>query len=229
MQADDPLAQGRRRSVLVTASVAVLVLLVVAGALTWVQVSQALGARAWREGDALTAAHRFAAGSRLNPVERWKAPFNRGVAAYSLKAWAEAAAWFETAMDRAPEGGRCRVALNWAWTLEALGDELEAGGDHDGAGGQWRSAQAVLAKATNCDEDPGAASSEREQAEQTQGRLDQKSAGAQAPHAPEDGDAAEQNQHQQLEERNRQGAANRQQREDQHDGGASPANQGRTW
>jgi len=120
MQADDPLVRGRRRSVLVRASVAVLVLLVVAGALTWVQVSQTLGARAWREGDALTAAHRFAAGSRLNLVERWKAPFNRGVAAYSLKAWAEAAAWFETAVDRAPEGARCRVALNWAWTLEAL-------------------------------------------------------------------------------------------------------------
>ncbi|WP_418058815.1 hypothetical protein [Pimelobacter simplex] len=156
MLPDDPLARARRRSVVLTAFVVVLVLGAIALKVTSQQVAQALGDRAWRAGDPAAAERSFEISGRLNLVQRWIAPYNRGVAAYGQRRWGDAAGWFEQALDLAPESARCRVALNWSWTLEEAGDELAAAGDRTGAAGRWNEALVVLDRAVGCAE--GAAS-----------------------------------------------------------------------
>lgn len=152
MLPDDPLARGRRRTILIAAATAVLVLCVVAGKLSTMLVAQSLGERAWRDGDAVAAERYFEIAGRVNVVQRWIASFNRGVAAHGQREWDEAARWFEAAMEVAPDSARCRVALNWSWSLEAAGDELAARDEDDEAALRWTAADGVLGKAVGCDQ-----------------------------------------------------------------------------
>jgi len=147
------LERGRRRSVIITTLVTVLVLGLVATKVSSMLVAQRLGERAWRDGDYAAAGRYFAFTSHLNAVERWIAPFNRGVVDYSRRAWDDAADWFEEAMELAPDSAHCRIALNWSWTLEAAGDELAEAGDDDEAALRWLEADSVLGDAVDCDKD----------------------------------------------------------------------------
>lgn len=152
MLPEDPLAASRRRRIVVTVVVTVLLLGGVLTKLVSMQVAQVLGERAWRSGDVATAQRHFAVTGRLNVVQRWIAPFNRGVAASSNRDWDDAVGWFEEAMGLAPDSARCRIALNWTWTLEAAADEHTAAGDRTGAVNRLTAARAVLGQAVGCDE-----------------------------------------------------------------------------
>lgn len=253
----DPYERGRRRRVVATAAVTVLLLAVVALKVTSMQIAQKVGADAWRSGDGTAAERWFALTDRLNLVERWVAPYNRGVAAHTRKEWSEAAARFEQALSVAPASVECRIALNWTWTLEAAGDELAEQGDAQGTHARWAEAAGVLAEAGGCDEDASSESpsspssqpaddssegdpeeggetgergdSEQGQVDQTKERLDQKrQVGEQDPKdGPED--QGSDDRADQLAERNRQGAREKQRSED--DSGTRKPDDGndRTW
>lgn len=242
MLPEDPLAASRRRRIVVTVVVTVLLLGGVLAKLVSMQVAQVLGERAWRSGDLAAAQRHFAVTGRLNVVQRWIAPFNRGVAASSDRDWDDAVGWFEEAMGLAPDSARCRIALNWTWTLEAAADEHTAAGDRTGAVNRLSAAKAVLGQAVGCDEgksgkqpeqpesqpeqqasepqpgegapEDGEGESEQAQADQTEQRVDQKLSGSGKPR-PQPQQQASENQAERLSERNQSGARARQQAEDQ--------------
>jgi tetratricopeptide (TPR) repeat protein len=228
---DDPSAAARRRTVVATAVVVVLLLGAVTVKLTTMQVAQLLGERAWDAGDPVAADRRFEVAGRLNVAERWIAPYNRGVAAYGQGAWGDAGDRFEEALDLAPESARCRVALNWTWSLEAAGDELAAGGFDQDATTAWNAAAGVLEDVEECT-DGSAATAEQQEHEETRQRLESKAPGASGfdpPPGPGEGTAEEQAQ--QLDQRNREAAENRQRLEDQGrtDGEGPTDGTERTW
>lgn len=109
----------------------------------------ALGTAAWKRGDPLAAEQAFSRGLAVNLVDRWVLPFDRGVARFSQRSWSGAAEDFELAASLAPPEQQCIVRLNWAWALEAAGDEFDRAGDARNAVGYWQAATRVLTEA-NC-------------------------------------------------------------------------------
>ncbi|MCR1785895.1 hypothetical protein KVF89_25395 [Nocardioides carbamazepini] len=236
MRPADPLARGRRRRIVTTAVLAVFLLGAVAAKITSMQIAQTLGERAWRSGDPAAAERLFSLTGRLNVVQRWISPFNRGVAAHERREWADAADWFEQAMALAPESARCRVALSWAWSLEAAGDELASSGD-PAAAGRWSAAKSVLGQVDEC-EGGGAAEPPRSSssAQETEGRLDDKLSNGAADGSDEPGteqrteSSREQQQAERLDERNRGAAQDKRRAEDQQQQSEEPVDgPDRTW
>ncbi|NPC95207.1 hypothetical protein [Nocardioides sp. zg-DK7169] len=119
--------------------------------------SAVAGDRAWRQGDHAAAERWFRVGDRIDVVERWKAPYDVGVAVYSQGRWLEAAELFARARTDVPQHSLCRVALNEALALEVLGDHLEEADDPVGAKARWAQAQQVLAEAEGCSADDAGA------------------------------------------------------------------------
>lgn len=247
----DPQAAGRRRAVLLSTTVVVLLAAVFAAKLVTMQVGQLLGERAWRSGDAVAAERHFATSGRFNLVQRWIAPFNRGVASYGQREWDQAARWFERSFAIAPESARCHVALNWTWSLEALGDELAQGGHDAEAAQRWSQAESVLAQASGCDdgrssrqpepepqpsdepadgrdESDRTAGSERDQREATQQRIEEKTRGNRPEDQPEEEAPAAPDKAEQLADRNREAARIRQRDSDRSGEGSSDGPR-RTW
>lgn len=148
----EPLLKSRRRRMLATSSVVMVLLIALTAKLATMLVAQALGSRAWEAGDAVGADRYFAVNQRFNLFERWIAPYDLGVAAQSRKEWQDASALYQQALKLAPDSARCRIVLNWTWALEAGGDEAKAAGDLDTAARFWRQAQTTLQQAGECDD-----------------------------------------------------------------------------
>jgi tetratricopeptide (TPR) repeat protein len=250
MVLEDPHVRSRRRSIVVTAVLTVLVLGAVAAKVTSMLLAQDLGERAWQSGDLARADRYFAITDHGNVAERWVAPYNRGVVAYGEREWNNAAAWFESALDVAPDSARCRITLNWSWTIEAAGDELKAAGDADGAARRWAEAENVLDQAVGCAQDtsseqptearprPGEdkhvdPTSEQQQVEKTQQRIDLKLSGDQSPPAAPPGEKPSQDQATRLADRNADAARARQGAQDQTEDPQQPTEGGegtdRVW
>jgi tetratricopeptide (TPR) repeat protein len=232
----DPTTQDHRRRVIATAVVAVLLLGAVALKITVMQVGQRLGERDWRSGDPRAAQGWFGWTARINLVERWIAPYNQGVAAHAQRRWDEAAERFERSYDLAPDTAHCRVALNWAWTLEAAGDELDAAGDPQTAALRWSAAKTVLDRAGECDENDAAQQpsepeppTPQQQPNQTQQRLDQKLETDERPPPEKPQPPDPDQQAEQLAERNRDGARDKQRSEDQREGEPPDDGPVRAW
>lgn len=152
MHPQHPLARSRRRWIVMTAVISISLLLVLSLKIVTMQVGQILGDRAWRSGDSVAAERYFELSGQANFFQRWIAPFNRGVAAHGQREWDDAVMWFVEALELAPDSARCRIVLNWVWTLEAAADEYAAAGNKQEAEVRWRGAQRVLNQATNCDD-----------------------------------------------------------------------------
>ncbi|MBC9734019.1 hypothetical protein [Nocardioides marmotae] len=131
----------------------IAVVLAVAAYLGVLVTSAVAGDRAWREGDHAAAERWFRVADRIDVVERWKAPYDVGVAVFSQGRWLEAAELFGRARTDVPQHSLCRVALNEALALEVLGDHLEEADDPAGAKARWARAQQVLAEAQGCSTD----------------------------------------------------------------------------
>ncbi|MQW77293.1 hypothetical protein GHK92_15575 [Nocardioides sp. dk4132] len=144
--------------------------------------SAVAGDRAWRQGDHATAERWFRVGDRIDVVERWKAPYDVGVAVYSQGRWLEAAELFARARADVPQHSLCRVALNEALALEVLGDHLEKVDDPVGAKARWAQAQQVLAEVEGCSADAA-------EAEDSSAEEESSSAEEPSPSDTEDGDS----------------------------------------
>ena len=146
----DPVRARTRRRVRWAGGVCVALVIAAATYLAVLVTSAVAGDRAWRQGDHATAERWFRVGDRIDVVERWKAPYDVGVAVYSQGRWLEAAELFARARADVPQHALCRVALNEALALEVLGDHLEEAADPVGAKARWAQAQQVLAEAEGC-------------------------------------------------------------------------------
>lgn len=151
----DPVRERTRRRLRVAGVSALVVLVLVSGHLAVLGMSLALGDRAWRDGRHEAAERWFTVADRIDVVERWKAPYDRGVAAFSQERWLDAAELFERARQHAPEEALCRVVLNESLSWEVLGDQLAESGDQAGARARWTRAEEVLAEAQGCSTDGG--------------------------------------------------------------------------
>lgn len=112
------------------------------------------GNRAFDAADHRGADEWHALAERLALTDRWIPAYNRGVANHGARSWLAAAEQFAAAAETAPAQFQCRVRLNWAWTLEAQADELEAAGDREAAVPLWGQATQVLVEANCSDEQP---------------------------------------------------------------------------
>ncbi len=117
------------------------------------------GRDALADGAAARARDSFAANRSLNLLQPWVAPYDEGVARFTLGDHGGAVVSFEAALADAPSQEQCRVRVNLALSLEAVGDQAAtaggAAGDPAGdAGGQdlhqvaqrsWQRARDTLA------------------------------------------------------------------------------------
>ncbi|WP_181312273.1 hypothetical protein [Nocardioides campestrisoli] len=162
----DPVGDRSRRGARRAGLAAITLLATVATYLAVLATSVVLGDRAWRQGDHAAAERWFGVADRIDVVERWKAPYDLGVAVFSQRRWLESAELFARARAHVPEHSLCRVVLNEALALEVLGDELDEATDAVGAKARWAQAQQLLAEARGCsadgEEDPGEAHAEDE-------------------------------------------------------------------
>ncbi len=190
MAPTDPFLGRRRRQVLAGTTIILAIAVLLGVKIVTMTVTQQLGERAWRSGDLVAASRYFAVNQRLNFGQRWIAPFNSGVVDYSRNNFGDAASWFEKSFALAPDSAKCKVALNWAWSLEASGDELAASGDDTTAGKKWKQAEGVLELAVGCDQS-GASAAQPTAQPQDQDAKDDSTDSTQAP-AEEDQDAKNQ-------------------------------------
>lgn len=114
---------GQRRVV----SAVALVLAIVALKLLSIGFFSERGARAYDGQRFSSAESSYRVVNVLNVVERWKAPFNRGVARYGQADYPGAIEDFRRALDLAPE--RCDVRLNLVLAIEA---DVDAQADRAG-------------------------------------------------------------------------------------------------
>lgn len=148
-------ASRRRRGWLganVVVAVLGLVCVLVGGTFVYRSVMTSRGLAAIEERDLASAEVAFRRTLSLNWYERWRPPYNLGVALYHQNRWVLAQEQFEDALDKAPEDRICLVALNLAWSHEAEGDSYFRQKEYDKAGVAWRAAEAV-AKAADCTDD----------------------------------------------------------------------------
>lgn len=158
----DPVRQRARHNLLF-GLMAALILGVPAAVLGSQLVLTAAGNSAWQEGDYVSAANWHTRAVEVAFVERWLPHYNRGVARFGARSWLDAARDFARASELAPENRQCTIRLNWAWSLEAAGDELDATNDRPSANRLWNEAQYVLSD-TDCPQEQRA-----EQPEQING------------------------------------------------------------
>jgi tetratricopeptide (TPR) repeat protein len=229
--------RAQRRRVLSTSVLATVMLVLIALKLVTMQVGQILGDRAWRSGNIEAAQRWFEMSHSVNVAERWIAPYNLGVAAASAGNWYLAASRFEDAYETAPSSARCVVALNWSWSLEALGDEFAAAGDSSQSQARWSEAESVLAKASGCDDgrssrqpqqpppelsedaqQDSSDASEQQRHDDTAQRIAKKKGGREPEDAPSDSQPSEQEKAEQLAERNDDAARTRQRENDRNEG-----------
>ncbi|QCX28231.1 hypothetical protein [Nocardioides jishulii] len=152
---DDPVRARTRRRVVRGAVATVAAATVVLGHLAALTGSAFVGERHWREGDHAAAESWFRVSDRIDVLERWKAPYDVGVAVMAQGRWLEAADLFARARRTVPAYALCRVALNESLALETLGDELAEADDQAGARSRWSQAQQVLAEAEGCSAEQG--------------------------------------------------------------------------
>ena len=79
--------------------------------------------------DYANAEQTFLDATGLDLPESWVRSFNAGAAAYQDARYADASAYFESALDDAPDDRECDVRVNLALTHEALGDQLRKQGN----------------------------------------------------------------------------------------------------
>ncbi len=147
---EDPVRARARRRLRLGGAASVAVLVLVPAHLLSVATALQLGERAWASGDPTAAERWFARADRIDVLERWRAPYDRGVAVFGQGRWLEAAELFARAQATVPEEHLCRVVLNRSLALETLGDELKERDDVAGARMRWNEAQDVLAEARGC-------------------------------------------------------------------------------
>lgn len=152
---DDPVRARTRRRVVRGAVATVAAATVVLGHLAALTGSAFVGERHWHEGDHAAAESWFRVSDRIDVLERWKAPYDVGVAVMAQGRWLEAADLFARARRTVPAYALCRVALNESLALETLGDELAEADDEAGARSRWLQAQQVLAEAEGCSAEQG--------------------------------------------------------------------------
>lgn len=148
-----------------------------------------LGVSQTTAGDHAAAEGSFSAAERIGVVERWVAPFDRGVALYHQGQWDAASSSFERAAALAPSQSQCRVRLNWAWSLEAAAKG--AGDDPVSSLARLQQAQFILAAAPCQADDAAPTDAEGKSGEleqqwnDTRERIDSESS-AQPTEAPDD-------------------------------------------
>ena len=147
---EDPVRARARRRLRVGGAASVAVLVLVPAHLLSVATALRLGERAWAAGEPAAAERWFALADRVDVVERWRAPYDRGVAVFGQGRWLEATGLFARAQATVPEEHLCRVVLNRSLALETLGDELKERDDAAGARMRWNEAQEVLTDARGC-------------------------------------------------------------------------------
>lgn len=144
-----PLVNRRLRKVLLISLPIWLVAALFCVKLVSMTVENRAGTAAYESGDHGAARTHF---SRLrvgNVAESWIAHYNRGTANHQLRAYPAARSDFEKALKSAPPAQQCKVRINLALTLEALGDDEGAAQNADRAAELYREADKVLADA-NC-------------------------------------------------------------------------------
>ncbi len=181
----DPVRARTRRRVRWAGGVCVALVVAAAAYLAVLATSAVAGDRAWRHGDHATAERWFRVGDRIDVVERWKAPYDVGVAVFSQGRWQEAAGLFARARADVPQHSLCRVALNEALALEVLGDHLAEADDPVGAKARWAQAQQVLAEAEGCSADDAGAEDSGSDEESSSGEGPEEP----SPSDTEDGDS----------------------------------------
>lgn len=126
-------------------------------------------------------------------VEPWIPYFDRGDALIGQQDYIRATDDFEKALALAPADRECMVRVNLARTWEALGDEYEAGGFHEGAAKLYAAGKQVLAAAQGrCDDDP--------ETQQTQQELEAKQYYAQLLQQAQDAGGSQQSQQDKLDD-----------------------------
>lgn len=113
------------------------------------------GMAAYDSGDHGTARTHFSRLGTGNVAEPWIAHYNRGTANHRLRLYPAARSDFEKALEVAPGAQQCKVRINLALTLEALGDDETAAQNPDRAADLYRQADKVLADARCADPTPG--------------------------------------------------------------------------
>lgn len=176
----------RRTRWLVLPGLLALVLLVVAGVLVVPLWSVSAGNRVVDD-DPLGAEERYST-AMAGPVERWVAPYNRGVARYEQEKWDASAADFELAALLAPIEHDCMIRLNWSSALERGADALVDGDDLPGATVRYQQALLVLATST-CPDDELAPSGSSMADQQSENR--ERLSGKISDQPPPDDDADE--------------------------------------
>lgn len=129
-----------------------------------------------RQQDYVAAENSFRMNLYANWYERWRSPYNVGVALYHQRSWVRSQEQFQAALEYAPEDKKCLVALNLAWSYEAYGDDLARRSDLVKASVAWRQAETVAKEAecsdgddeNNEDEDSESSASDEESMEDQQ-------------------------------------------------------------
>lgn len=217
---------GRTRAMTVVVIAALLLALAggMLGRSLWLLGS---GNDALRRGDLVTARARFDRARHPGLIETWKAPYDTGVADYSLGSFDAAAADFEDASKRAPQSEQCRVRLNWAWSLEAAADRLAKDGRRAEALVRWRQGLAVLADVKCSAQDSGGSQGLKATRRRLDGKRTGNAGGSSGSEGTQDSAAARQAE---LERRQRSAQEERQRQSDAATTKRSPGSgQGRTW
>lgn len=141
---------GQARLVMAVVVLVSLACLVLGLKLTVMQLAAARGIDSLRRGDFAQAEGWLKVNLVANWFERWRAPYNVGVALYSQGKWTLAERQFSDSLALAPGDKHCVVALNLAWSYEAEGDQFNQLGDYVQALTAWKQAEAV-AKDAGCD------------------------------------------------------------------------------
>ena len=96
------------------------------------------------QGDYAGAQQAFAENLRFNLFENWIAPYDVGTAQYRLGDFVGAERSLREALTVVPDREECRVRINLALTVEALGDQALAEGLLAEARSAWRTALRTL-------------------------------------------------------------------------------------
>ncbi len=236
----------RRRLVLASLPVAVLLVLVAARLLTLNPVHDRT-LEAYRAGDAETAMTWAQRQGWVNVVEQFRAPFAVGDAHVLTGHYALARPWFEQAFALVPKGGidDCKVRVNLGLTYEALGDDAKARERTD----EWKQFYDKGIRITKerpplCDAPEGGQTGD--QLQQAQQRMEQKNADAppdqgqgnqdqpqpgptpQPTPTPDPGRTPSQEQQDYLQEQQRQNTIERNQQQGQNDR-VQPGDGGQTY
>jgi tetratricopeptide (TPR) repeat protein len=147
-------------------------------------------------------------------VEPWIPYFDRGDALVAQGEYIDAIDDFEKALELAPQDRRCMVRGNLARSWEALADQYEEAGFHEGAAQLYEAAKQVIADgAKECSGDDGL-SGLGEELEQKQQQAEQNSDGE----GTDGGSESDQDKLDELGQKDREGAQERGE-SDSRDGG----------